>query len=163
MGQAGAPFGVRGWVKIHPGHGAAQPLLDQSVWWVGSGAGPDGWQERAVAGVQQHGAALIAQFEGCGDREAALALRGAEIAVPRERLPEPGAGEYYWVDLIGLEVVNRTGEPLGRVQRLMATGAHDVLVAADGSTERLIPFVEPVLEKVDFDAGRIVVDWQTDY
>jgi 16S rRNA processing protein RimM len=163
MGQAGAPFGVRGWLKIHPSHGAGQSLLEQPVWWVGAAAGPDGWQERAVAGVQQHGSALIAQLEGCTDREAALALRGAAIAVPRERLPEPAAGEYYWVDLIGLEVVNRTGEALGRVRRLMATGAHDVLVAADGSTERLIPFVEPVLETVDLDAGRIVVDWQSDY
>jgi 16S rRNA processing protein RimM len=113
-----------------------------------------------------HGKTVIARLEGVEDRDAAEGLIGAEIAVPRDALPEPGPGEYYWADLIGLAVVNREGLALGRVERLMETGAHDVLVLRGPETdeERLVPFaVGRTVDTVDLDAGVIRVDWQPDY
>ena len=101
-----------------------------------------------------------------GDRadEAAARFVGSEIWVRRSALPRSKQGEYYWADLEGLEVVTVEGAMLGRVSHLIATGANDVLVANDGKRERLIPFVPgDYVKQVDFDSGRITVDWDPDF
>jgi 16S rRNA processing protein RimM len=93
----------------------------------------------------------------------AEALRGTEILVPREALPPPAPGEYYWVDLEGLRVVNVDGTDFGTVSHLFSTGANDVLVAR-GDRERLIPFVDPdYVRSVDFEAGVVTVDWDPEF
>lgn len=88
---------------------------------------------------------------------------GCEIGICRDQLPAPGAGEYYWNDLEGLEVRNLQGESLGVVDHLMETGANDVLVVR-GERERLIPFLQgQVVISVDLDEQRIQVDWDKDF
>jgi 16S rRNA processing protein RimM len=104
----------------------------------------------------------VAQLLGCEDRDAATALRGKEVAVPRAALPAAKENEFYWADLFGLKVVNVVGEELGVVVRIFETGANDVLVVR-GERERLIPFVAAVIQKVDLASGIIRVDWGADY
>ncbi len=88
---------------------------------------------------------------------------GSEIAIARAQLPDAAPGEYYWADLVGLEVVTLEGRHLGRVDHLMETGAHDVLVVK-GEQTVLIPYVpEQVVLEVDLEAGRMQVDWDPDY
>ncbi|MDP3686464.1 MAG: ribosome maturation factor RimM, partial [Sulfurimicrobium sp.] len=89
-------------------------------------------------------------------------LRGCEIAVPRDALPEPAENEYYWSDLIGLCVFNTEQQDLGKVSGLLETGANDVLVV-QGDRERLIPFVPQVIQEVDLSAGTIRVEWGLDW
>jgi len=100
--------------------------------------------------------------EGIADREQAAALGRMQIAVSRDDFPAPAAGEFYWADLIGLQVVNVAGVTLGNVARVFETGANDVLVV-EGERERLLPFIEPVVRKVDVAGGMIIVDWDADY
>lgn len=159
MGYVAAPFGVRGWIRVHAYTEAGDGLLDYPVWWLGK---PGAWRECAVLESEVHSKSLVVRLEGCDDRDAAAALRGSLIAVPRESLPPAGADEYYWSDLIGLRVVNTQGQDLGRVEKLLETGANDVLVV-QGERERLIPFVAPFVLDVDLAAGRIRVDWDADY
>ena len=159
MGRIVAPFGVRGWLKIHPFTETAKSLLAYPSWWVGGG---DDWQERAVTEAKAHGRAVIALLEGCADRDAALRLRGREIAIPRAQLPKARADEYYWADLIGLQVVNGAGQDFGSIVRVFATGANDVLVV-HGERERLIPFIADVIGEVDLEAGRMRVNWDADF
>ncbi|MEW5943009.1 MAG: ribosome maturation factor RimM [Pseudomonadota bacterium] len=159
MGHVSAPFGVRGWIKVHAYTETGDGLLDYPVWWVGK---PGAWRECAVLDAEVHSKSLAAHLEGCNDRDAAAALRGALIAVPREALPPAEADEYYWNDLIGLRVVNAQGQDLGEVAKLLETGANDVLVV-QGERERLIPFVAGTILEVDVDSGRIRVDWGADY
>ena len=86
------------------------------------------------------------------------------MAVPRSALPEPGAGEFYWSDLVGLAVVNRVAEKLGRVSKVLETGAHPVLhVESEDGVVRLIPVVAAYVDAIDPAAGRIMVDWPADY
>ena len=100
---------------------------------------------------------------GVEDRDAAEALRGTEVWVPRSVLPPPSPGEYYWVDLEGLRVVNTEGVDFGTVSHLFATGANDVLVAR-GERERMIPFLEPdYIRSVDFEAGLVTVEWDAGF
>ena len=144
MGRVTAPFGVKGWFKIHALTAQPGNLRDYPVWWLGR----DGeWREMRVAAAKVHGKTLVAQLEGIGDREAAVALKGIDIAVPREQLPDAADDEFYWADLIGLKVVNRESHEFGRVTRILQTGANDVLVVASGNRnerETLIPFVAKI-------------------
>ncbi|HEX7060447.1 MAG TPA: ribosome maturation factor RimM [Woeseiaceae bacterium] len=164
LGRIAGLYGVRGWVRVRSWTEPREALLDYREWLVGSG---DAWQVRPVAEAKVHGKGLVARLAGTDDRDAAARLVGADVAVPRERMPEPAEGEYYWADLEGLEVRHRDGRVLGRVDRLIETGAHDVLVVQPGAAGRdseiLIPFVpgEFVLG-VDLAAGTIDVDWQWD-
>ncbi len=163
MGRVTAPFGVKGWFKIHALTAQPGNLRDYPVWWLGR----DGeWREMRVAAAKVHGNTLVAQLEGVGDREAAVALKGMDIAVPREQLPDAADDEFYWADLIGLKVVNREQHEFGRVARILQTGANDVLVVASGNRnerETLIPFVANAIKKVDLAAGVINVEWDEDY
>jgi len=105
----------------------------------------------------------VARFEGCAERDAALALKGSEVAVEREALPQNADNEFYWVDLVGLKVVNAQDEELGVVAELFENGAHPVMRVVDGETERLLPFVEQVVRQVDMAQGRIRVEWELDW
>ena len=159
MGRIAAPFGVRGWVKVQSFSEDPGTLMDFESWRIGRGAEHKTY---TVEIVQDHGNSLVAKLEGIDDRDAAYALRGQEISVARSNLPPPEENEYYWSDLIGLTAVNREGIELGKVDSLMETGAHDVLVIK-GKREHLIPFVGQFVGKVDVVGGRIEVDWGEDY
>ena len=159
MGRVSAPFGVSGWVRIQPYTESAESLAAYRTWWLGSGSE---WTASRVARAQAQGTVIVAKFEGCDDRDAAAALRGQDVAVSRDDLPQAGVNEWYWTDLIGLAVVNTAGDELGRVARIVRTGANDVLVV-EGERERLIPFIEDVVREVDLAAGVVRVDWSADF
>ena len=159
MGRIAAPFGVKGWVNVHPLTATTRNLLDYPVWWLERGGD---WKEHEVADAKVHSRKMvIARLAGCQDRDAAVAFRGKWIAVPRSRLPQTRAEEYYWADLIGLAVLNKENQALGRVTGILQTGANDVLVV-EGARERLLPFIAPVIRKVDLGAGVVRVDWNGD-
>jgi 16S rRNA processing protein RimM len=131
--------------------------------WALRPAGGTTWRDVEIVEAKAQGPGIVAHFRDVDTREAAAALRGSEVGVPRAALVAPAAGEYYWTDLEGLEVVNRAGSSLGRVVGVAGNGAHPILrVAADGQ-ERLIPFVPAYVDRVDIAGGQIAVDWQQDY
>lgn len=159
MGRVSAPFGVKGWIKVQPFTAAAANLTSCAVWWIGRNGA---WFKHSVGNARVHGRSVVAQLEGCDDREAAAQFRGMQVAIPRDVLPRPDTNEFYWADLIGLQVVNSAARDLGQVVRILETGANDVLVV-EGGRERLIPFIAEVIREVDL-AGRVItVDWDADY
>ena len=159
MGRVTVPYGVRGWVNVQPDTEMLDGLFDYPVWWIQA----DGvWREFSVEEAKVHGDHLVARLAGVLDRDQAFRLKGKPIAVPREQLPEPDEDEYYWSDLIGLEVENLQQLNLGRITDVFATGANDVMVV-NGERERLIPYVEQVVQQVDIDAKRMIVDWDADF
>jgi 16S rRNA processing protein RimM len=170
LGRISGVFGIKGWVKVWSFTDPVDGLLDYPVWQLKL---PGGWEPREVLASQRQGKGLIAHLAGCADRDQALRLVQAEIAVPRSALPRLPDGEYYWQDLEGLRVVARQADGtrcwLGVVDHLIATGANDVLVVrpAEGSVdgrERLVPWVEDkVVLGVDLAAGEILVDWDPDF
>ena len=161
MGYVTGAFGIKGWVKVQPLTETPENLLDYPSWWIG---GDDGWTRYPVEDAETHVAAVAAKLGGCGDRDEAARLRGLQVAVPRSEFPEAGEDEFYWADLIGLRVVNVQGEALGSVFRVFETGANDVLVVngPDGK-ERLIPFIEAVVQEVDLPGRTMRVDWGLDF
>jgi 16S rRNA processing protein RimM len=156
---AGA-FGVRGELKLQSFTDPDSAALRYQPWiLVHRGV------EREVQGARGRttNKGIVATFPGVDDRDAAEALTGAEVWVDRAQLPPPAPGEYYWVDLEGLAVVNLEGVVLGTVSHLLNTGSNDILSVA-GDRERLVPFIEgDFVKSVDFETRTITVDWDADF
>jgi 16S rRNA processing protein RimM len=173
-------WGVKGWVKILPHSTDPEALFSAKTWFLQV---PDakfrpgftafsGTVSLKVDEAKIHSGTVVAKFAGIDDRNAAEALRGARIFLSRSSFPAASTDEYYWVDLIGLNVVNREGVALGCVRDLMTTGPQSVLCIEYTSTqedgvsttaERMIPFVAVYIDKVDIAGKCISVDWQPDY
>lgn len=157
IGQVAGVFGVRGWVKVRSETQPRDNILNYSPWYIQQG---DHWQPFELLTGQVHGKGLIAQLKGCGDRDQAAAMIGCAIAIEREQMPEPEPGEYYWSDLLGLAVVNLQQQPLGHIQQMLSTGAHDVMVIRSADREILVPFVQQhYVMEVDLKQRRMLIDW----
>jgi 16S rRNA processing protein RimM len=165
-------WGTRGWIKVAPDATEPAALLKAPVWWLRSpsagGAARHLELPRRLA--RRHAQSVVALLEGIAERDQAEALKGWSIHLRREDFPAPAGDEFYWVDLIGCEVSNREGVPLGLVVGLLDSGAQSVLrlrrpasEAPAQAGERLIPFVDAYIVSVELDARRIVADWQPDY
>ena len=176
LGRVQEAWGIKGWLRLHSHSADPEVLLAAKRWFL---LPPEARYARgfdafsgvvtvAVDEVKTHADGLVARIEPVADRNAAEALKGCRIHVSRADFPvAKGDDEYYWVDLIGLDVVNREGLNLGVVRDLMPTGPHSVLCLeyseGDKTHERMIPFVSVYVDKVDLQARRITVDWQADY
>jgi 16S rRNA processing protein RimM len=172
VGRIADAWGVKGWFKVLPHSANAEALLAAKKWYLlptERGAKTfDGCACLLVKESKEHSASVVATALEVLDRNAAEALRGSRIFVSRASFPAAAKDEYYWVDLIGLDVINRQDEVLGVVKELLSTGAQTVLVLEyteeDGKPqERMIPFVSAYVDSVDLKARHIRVDWQKDY
>lgn len=161
LGRLADPYGIKGWLRLHPFGDDPLSWSEMPVWWLGKEGGP--WREVKLCGLKNHGEGLVVLLDGVPDRTAAEALKGVLVGAPRNALPHTDEDEFYWADLLGMAVVNTEGEALGQVAGLLETGAHDVLRVMDGDTERLLPFVEAVVLSVDKAAGQIRVEWGRDW
>ena len=162
IGRIVGLYGVQGWLKIESWAEPRMRIFDYQPWLLSAAPGV----ETQIAGAKgrTQGKGIVAQLPGVDDREQAAALIGSDIHVDRAQLPAPAEGEYYWVDLEGVEVVTTLGVGLGRVSHLFATGANDVVVVRDGERERLVPFIQgSYVRSVDLSAGRMVVDWDPEF
>ncbi len=161
LGRIVGAFGIRGDAKLESWTEPRLSIFRYQPWILRA---PNG-EERELTGARgrESGKHLTATLPGVTDRDAIEAMRGTEIFVPRSALPPPKPDEYYWVDLEGLAVSTVEGVELGTVSHLFSTGANDVM-AVRGDRERLIPFVQPdFVQSVDFEANRIVVDWDPEF
>lgn len=165
LGRIVAPFGVQGWIKIHPFGDDPTEWRKLPQWWLcaDDNAPDEQWTPYTLKACRAHGKGLVAALGEVQDRNTAEAVDGYFIGAPRDALPKPAENEYYWGDLVGLEVINESERSLGIVESLLSTGAHDVLQVKDGKVERLIPFVAAYVLDVDLAVRRIRVAWGEDW
>ena len=174
VGRVIGAWGVKGEIRVKPFSSDAQVLFSSAHWFLQPGelVRPPGARpylpppaSLQVLRARGQGDWVVAAVQGLSDRDMAQALAGARVFVSRVEFPAPNAGEFYWVDLIGLSVVNRQGLAMGQVIGLIETGPHCVLriqPRLEGAEECLIPFVAVYVDRVDI-AGRVItVDWETD-
>ena len=179
VGKILGAWGIKGWIRVQPFASDPQALFSSRRWYLKP---PEANGPKPLAAgtavptllkitlAKDHGDGIVAQAQEIDDRNGAEALRGARIFVPRASFPTADKDEYYWVDLIGLAVVNLQGESLGTVTGLIDTGPHSVLrIAPDGAdpadeaAQRLVPFVAAYVVDVSLPDRRITVDWGLDY
>ena len=155
LGFVGAPFGVRGWIKLRSHTDPPERLLEHRSLHIGQGSV---WQNYRIEASGRSGGSLTVKLAGIEDRDQAQALRGAQVCVPRSELPQREIRDFYRADLIGCEVVNLDGTRLGNVQHFIESPAQ-VLMVVRGTREFWIPAVPQHLRRVDLQARRVVVDW----
>ena len=172
VGHITGAYGVQGWVRIHPYSADADALLHAKTWWLGKSSAPGIVEAEQFHDVEKleakiHGDDVVARIMGIVGRDAAESLKGHVVKIQRSHFPVLSGNEFYWLDLIGLDVVNLQGESLGVVADLIDNGAHPILkvVRTEDSAkhESLIPFVEHFVPEVDQKNKRITVDWGLDY
>lgn len=176
VGRIADAWGVKGWFKVLPHSASPEALFSSRRWYLmPSERGAKTFAGTVLLSIKEakeHSDSVVATAHEVPDRNAAEALKGARIFVARSSFPSAGKDEYYWVDLIGLPVVNREGVSLGEVKELLSAGPQTVLVleysepdetGVSRTLERMIPFVSAFVDSVDLTARRIVVDWQPDY
>lgn len=162
VGKISGAFGVKGWVKVYSYTQPRENILSYSPIYLRQRGE---WLKVNLTGGQKQGRTIVMALENVTDRDQAAALNGTDIAVRRDQLAPIGENEYYWADLIGLQVINKENEILGKVDHLLETGANDVLVVvSDNEPGCLVPFVmDEVVQSVDLEKKTIQVDWQKDY
>lgn len=165
LGRVVAPFGIQGWLRVHAFGDDPEAWRQMRQLWLSADAEapPECWTVHQLAGLRRHGDGIVAKLAGVDDRDASEALGSCYIGAPRDELPAPAQDEYYWADLVGLDVLNLQDEALGRVEALIETGANQVLVVKDGERERLLPFIAQVVREVDLSGKRIRVEWGSDW
>ena len=186
VGRIVDAWGLKGWLMVQPFASDPQALFSSRRWYLKPSdkvgvvrpvfPGGNFPSLLKITEVKDHGELVVAQAREVPDRTSAEALRGARVFVGRASFPTAATDEFYWIDLIGLTVVNRQGERLGTVIGLLDTGPHSVLrVAAEGDAaqspssapapeaERLIPFVAAYIDDVSLAQRLITVDWGLDY
>lgn len=183
VGRVIGAFGIKGWIRVQPFSADPKALFSSRRWFIQPPERPSQRPGPKVVAAalprllritqaKDQGDDVVASAQELPDRNAAEAMKGARIFIARSSFPTAGDGEYYWIDLIGLQVVNRAGELLGSVTDLLDTGAHSVLrvqrpdAAPDApldERERLIPFVAAYVDDVNLAERRITVDWGLDY
>jgi len=162
LGRLADPYGIRGWLRLYPFGDDPLAWAEMPVWWIAREGEP--WRECRLKGLKAHANGVVVLLEGIEDRSAAEAAKGLLVGAPREALPVTDEDEFYWADLVGLEVVNAADERLGKVAGLIETGANAVLrVVGEDGTERLLPFVSAVVLAVEKEAGLIRVEWGSDW
>lgn len=151
--------GLKGWVRIFSNTSPRENIVSYGPWYLDGG---EALKKTGIEGKVQ-GKNIIAKLEGVEDRTQAEAMAGRKIYIPSSQLPRLDDDDYYWSDLIGLEVRSLQDEALGVVESMLETGASDVMVLS-GDRERLIPFViGDVVSEVDLENRRIIVDWLPEY
>ena len=159
IGRTAGAFGTQGWLKIISYTRPRDNICDYRPWFL---LVDDIWRKFPVIACKPRGTGLIAQLQGINDRDSALDQKNSQIAIEKTVLPLCEVDEYYWSELIGLEVETVRGKTLGRVSEIIQTGANDVMVV-QGEVEHLIPYVsEHFILNVDIAAGQMLVDWHED-
>ncbi len=159
IGKIAGVYGLKGWVKILSFTRPKENIIDYTTWYLGCG---EQQIEKSVLECKVQGKGLIARLEDVSDRDQAIGLKNKEIFVRRTQLPDLEDGEYYWQDLIGLQVIDQDQKILGKVSKILETGANDVFVVS-GKKRILIPWVSGIyVEEINPEAGHILVKWQGD-
>jgi len=158
IGHISGAHGIKGWVRVYSLTDPREAIFEYQPWLLGESR-----EEIRIEQGKKHGKHLVALLENLNDREQAENLVNRPIAVYRDQFPELPDDEFYWTDLLGLSVRLGNGSELGTIEKMLATGAHDVMVVR-GERERLIPFVrEQYVKSVNLDDGIVVVDWDPDF
>ena len=161
IGKINGLYGVHGGLKVYSYTQPREQIFAYQPWWVKIN---DTWVSKQISSRHDKGKGLLVFLEGITDTDQARSLLGSDITVIREQLASLADGEFYWCDLIHLELIDTQGNLLGKIVDMQETGANDVMVVLQGERKFLVPWVmDKVVRQVDLKTGRVYVDWIPEY
>jgi 16S rRNA processing protein RimM len=155
VGKVIGPHGLGGLLRIWSYAESERTFLNSGKVFLGLASGEP--HEYRVLSVVPHKNAFLMRLEGLSTLNAAESYRNAAILIEKTGLEREGEGEYFWHELIGLEVYVTTGEFIGTVKRIFATGSNDIYVVQKGKKEILIPAIHDVVQEVDLAGKRMII------
>lgn len=169
IGLLGAPFGVQGWIKVKSSTEPKENILKYSPWWLKTRHGVKAFE---IEDAKVRSDDIVVRFKDIEDRDAAAQFANVKVAAEKEQFPNLEEGEFYWHQLVGLNVISEfEGQNIsfGKVKQLIETGANDVLVIQADETsiddqERLVPYLPgQFVKNVDIENGQITVEWDPEF
>jgi 16S rRNA processing protein RimM len=155
MGKVVRPHGVEGALRIKSYAQSEESFLSAGTVFLRSSSGQT-W-EYVVSSVRPHKNILLLKLEGLNTLEEAEKYRGAAILIKRDALPQEGDEEYFWHELIGLQVYLSGGEYVGTIKHILPTGSNDIYVVQEGKKEVLIPAIHDVVKEIDLINNRMII------
>lgn len=154
IARIGAAHGVRGEVRVKPFGDAPLSFCD-----YGPLETADGKRRLVVKSARLQKAMVVTRFEGIDDRNAAEALNGLDLYIPRDALPElDDEDEFYHTDLLGLEAVAPDGETIGEIVALPDFGAGTLVeIRPQGAPSFYVPFTREAVPEIDLAAGKVTI------
>lgn len=160
IGKFGAPFSVRGWIKLHSYTDPITNFLNYSTLYVER---HNNWQPLKIVEGKVHGEFLVVKIAGFDDRDEVRQFTNCVVGVDRELLAELPENEFYWEDLLGLDVENLDGIKFGKITQMLATGSNDIMQVETKDKRRMIPYTSDAVKKVDLNAKKVIVDWDPEF
>jgi 16S rRNA processing protein RimM len=154
IGKVVKPWGLKGAVWIRSYAESKESFLRASELRVQAKQGP---VVLSVEDVREHKKGILLKFKGRDRIEDVEDLVGLTLCLDKKELPSLAEGEYYWYELIGMEVLTEAGREVGSLERVMNTGDHDVYVIKKGDREFLVPAVRDVVRKVDVPGKQMII------
>jgi len=155
VGKITGTHGIKGEVKFYPYSGSCdsiRPLTDVLL------ISPSGLKQTVkIQRVKSGGGKHIIGLVGYDSINLIKSFIGYELSLYRSQLPEPEENEYYWCDLMGLNVVTDSGQPLGSIIDIFETGSNDIYVVNNGNHEYLIPAIEDVISSIDLKSRLLTI------
>lgn len=160
VGRFGRPQGLKGLVRVISFTEPANNIIDYMPWHVSI---QGQWQPIKISAVESHTKFILVQVDGYQQREQLGLLTNCEIGIQSQQLPTLSNDEFYWHDLIGMQVINQEEKILGTVTDLLATGSNDVLVVT-GEKRHLVPYLlDDFIVRIDTSTRTIYVNWDTEF
>jgi 16S rRNA processing protein RimM len=159
LGRFGTVYGIRGWLKVISYTEPTEKILDFPIWQIHH---EGRWETVHVEEGKLHSGKVVVKLAECDDRELARRYTNDTIAVLPHELPPLPKEEYYWADLVGLQVVTTEGINLGVIEQMMATGSNDVMVVI-GEHRRLIPYLKKVIRSIDLPNKIMIIEWDASF
>ncbi len=149
IGRVARTHGVRGKIKIdYFGEDASQFGLYREVFIRDRNGAPQAYEVLEVQSQPNH---IILRLKKIETIEEAKRLIGREVLIAKKSLPGLPEGEYYWIEILGMEVETEEGKRLGRIEEILPTGANDVYVIRGGRKEIFLPAIESVIRSIDLE------------
>lgn len=162
VGRFGRFFGIWGWIRVVLSASLTiEYFMKLSKIFIRRRKS-ELWQKLAIDGLKLFNDTILLKIKGYNSKEEVSKLTNADLGILRKDLPKLGDDEYYWSELIGLTIINNSGQNIGIVKSIITTGSNDVLVV-EGDCRRLIPYISEVIMKIDLENRSILVDWGFDY
>lgn len=156
VGSVLRPHGLKGLLRIRSFAQSEKSFLKAGTVFLKTTLGET--REHAVLSISPHQSIFLLNLKGLGSLEEAEPYRGAAIFIKKGSLSRETDEEYFWHEIIGLQVYLNSGEYLGTIKGVFPTGSNDVFVLQEGGAEILIPAIHDVVQEIDLERNRMIIN-----
>ena len=156
VGSVTRPHGLRGLLRIRSYAQSEKTFLNAGTVFLETASGET--HEHAVSSISPHQSIFLLTLKGLGSLEEAEKYRGAAVFIRKDTASRETDDEYFWHEIIGMQVYLKSGEHIGTIEQVIPTGGNDVFVVRKEESEILIPGIHDVVQEIDLEGKKMIID-----